>query len=76
MDLEALAKIGGPVLVLSSVVIVLYHKTVERLLTLLGNHLAHVEASNEKLVEGQATTNTLLHTLVDRVERIPQASKE
>jgi len=76
MDLEVLAKIGGPVLVLSAVVITLYHKTVDRLLTLLGNHLTHVEASNEKLVEGQVKTNVLLTTLVDRVERIPKASKE
>jgi len=69
MDLETLAKIGGPVLVLSTVVIALYHKTIAQLLTLLGNHLSHVEASNEKLVEGQAQTNVLLHTLVDRIDR-------
>jgi hypothetical protein len=69
MDLETIAKIGGPVLVLSTIVIVFYHKTVGQLLKLLGNHLSHVEASNEKLVEGQAKTNTLLHTLVDRIDR-------
>jgi hypothetical protein len=69
VDLVALLQIGGPTFSLAAFVIWLGNGHVKHLITLVGNHLKHVEAEMAANTEEARNTRSAIERLIDRMDR-------
>jgi hypothetical protein len=62
-SLVELAKVGGPILALAALALLLNDRHVRSLLTMLGNHLTHVDDQMEEV-------NTNLVKVIEKLEHM------